>query len=122
MRRLEGQDLVVLRKLGFELAEPHSAAGRDHQLGRLVRDDPRVAARIQHFAEERVTVEVLGPAAAQSNWFSPGCGGPDAVLEFHQTQKRGSSGCGSCPPCTRMRPYSAQRASVGTALPGFSSP
>ncbi len=37
-------------------------------------------------------------------------------------QNRSSPGNGSCPRCTCIRPNSAQRASVGTALPGFSSP
>ena len=37
-------------------------------------------------------------------------------------QKRGRSGCGNWPRCTRMAPNSAQRCNVGTILPGLRSP
>src|SRR5258706_11520501 len=43
-----------------------------------------------------------------------------ALVGMHP--KCGSPGCGKAPPFTRIAPYSAQRCSVGTALPGFKSP
>src|SRR5580704_18067058 len=54
--------------------------------------------------------------ARESNlgWLAPSLVAP--------VQNRGSSGCGALAACTCIAPNSAQRARVGTALPGFSRP
>src|SRR5580765_6608101 len=118
MRRLERQELVLLAENFFQVGKRSAASRRDHQLGRLVADDAGVAARVEHLTARRITVEVLAAAAAQAQRL-PALGGiPDLLLEGFD-QKRGSSACGSLPPCTCIRPNSAQRARVGTALPGL---
>src|SRR5687767_4640690 len=122
MRRLERQALAVRLQRRFDLGERSAAARRQHELARLVGDDARVAARIEELAARRVAVEVLAAAAAQEERRRLSRRRADALLELGQAQNRGSSGCAVFPPCTRMRPYSAQRASVGTALPGLSRP
>ena len=45
-----------------------------------------------------------------------------ARAAVERSRNRGSSGNFSCPRCTCIEPNSAQRCSVGTALPGFSRP
>src|SRR5690349_10055572 len=122
MRRLERQALAALGESLLDLGECGAAARRHHELARLVIDDAGIGACIDDFAARRVAVEVLAAAAAQSQR-EPSIGGvADPVAESLERQKRGSSGCGSLPPWTCMRPYSAQRASVGTAFPGLSKP
>src|SRR5262249_43605401 len=121
MRRLERQELVVLPERLLEIDERSAAARGHHQLGRLVADDAGIAARVEDLAARRVAVEVLAAAAAQAERGAARRGLANPFLE-DLDQKRGSSGCGSLPPCTCMRPYSAQRARVGTALPGLSRP
>ncbi len=60
-------------------------------------------------AQRRLSLQRIGHLLAQRL---------AAVAVRHQ--KRSSSGNGSRPPCTCIPPSSAQRASVGTALPGLS--
>src|SRR5205814_8491108 len=81
-----------------------------------------VAARIEQLAARRVAVEVLAAAAAQLQRCFPLGGIADPFADVLESQNRGSSACASAPPRTCMRPYSEQRASVGTALPGLSRP
>src|SRR5262249_43742004 len=117
VRRLEREALPVLLENFFQLGEERSAACRDDELGRLIAPYSRVAAGVEKLAARLVAVEVLAAAAAQAQRRLVLGGFPDTVLKRCEIQKRGSSGCGSLPPRTCMRPYSAQRASVGTALP-----
>src|SRR5687767_4508928 len=121
MRRLERQALAVRLQCALKLGERRAAARRHDQLGRLVIDDAGVAARVEHLAARRVAVEILGAAAAQAQGAAERRSFANRLGEGFD-QKRASSGCGSTPRCTRMRPYSAQRASVGMALPGLSRP
>ena len=118
----EKQALPVVAQAFLELGKRSAATGGDDELGGFIGHDAGVATRVEDLSLERVAVEILGAAAAQAQRLLPSGCGPDPVLELLDRQKRGSSGCGSLPPCTRMRPYSAQRASVGTALPGLSRP
>src|SRR6185295_693912 len=121
MRRIEGQELIFFLENFFQVEKRSAAPGRDHQLGRVVADDPGIAARIENLAARHVAVEVLAAATAQAQRHATRRGLANPLLE-ELGQKRGRSACGNLPPCTCIRPYSAQRASVGTALPGLSSP
>src|SRR5258708_1437454 len=122
MRRFEGQTLPGFVKKLLQLGKRGAAARRDHELGRLVADEAGMGAGVEQLAARLVAVEILGSAAAQPQGRAMGGCLPDSPLEIGEGQNRGSSACGSLPPLTRMRPYSAQRASVGTALPGLSRP
>src|SRR5262249_50982509 len=121
VRRLERQALVVLLQRLLDFDQRSTAACRNDELRRLIAHDSRVAAGVEKLAARLVAVEVLAAAAAQAQRRIALVGFPDTVLKLCEIQKRGSSGCGSLPPRTCMRPYSAQRASVGTAFPGLSS-
>src|SRR5690606_18491653 len=101
----------------LELAERGSAARGEDELRRLVGHDAGVAAGVEDLALGRVAIEVLGAAAPHAQRAPARRGLADAFLERFEAQNRGSSGCGSAPPRTCMAPYSAQRTSVGTALP-----
>src|SRR5262249_21263049 len=120
VRRLERQALAFLPEGGFHFSGRRAAARGQHQLARLVVDDAGVATRVEQLAARFVAVEVLAAAAAQPQRRGARGRRADLVLQCRGRQKRASSGCGSAPPWTCMRPYSAQRASVGTALPGLS--
>ena len=68
-----------------------------------------------------------GVAAVDAQRFLAGRGSADAVAKGVERgvecgHRRSISGKRVCPACTCSRPYSAQRCSVGTALPGFSRP
>src|SRR5439155_19513229 len=102
--------------------ELRAATRGEHELARLVVDDAGVGARVEQLAARLVAVEVLAAAAAETQRETPIGGVADPLAESLQAQNRGSSGCGAAPRRTCLRPYSAQRASVGTALPGLSSP
>ena len=93
----------------------------------LVVDDAGIAARIEQVAAQRFAVEILRAGATQTQRRVVRMRRDDAVAQYrrarvHRVQNRGSSANGNAPPCTCMRPYSAQRASVGIALPGLSRP
>ncbi|ABA49505.1 hypothetical protein BURPS1710b_3344 [Burkholderia pseudomallei 1710b] len=160
MRRLERQHLAALGERRLELGERRARARGDDELGRVVRHDAVMRARIEDFPVERLAVPVLRAAAAYAQRAAARRGVADArgpacddVVLFHgvvfrcsfrsilpgrrdrtvgpnpydplgaraRRQKRGRSGCGSSPPRTCIRPYSAQRARVGMPLSGFSS-
>src|SRR6185369_17611180 len=104
----------------FDVEKRSAAPCGDDQLGRLVADDAGIAPGVEDLAARRVAVEVLAAAAQAQRRATCRCLANPLLEELGQ--KRGRSACGSLPPCTCMRPYSAQRARVGTALPGLSSP
>src|SRR5690606_14441865 len=99
----------------------------DDQFGRIVADDAAATARIEHVADRLAAVPVLAAAAAYAQRLPLGRGVEDTLAEqiellFHVSpQKRGRSANLSAPRLTCMRPYSAQRCSVGIALVGLSS-
>src|SRR5947207_6946791 len=120
MRRLEGEALALFAKHLLHLGERRAATRGEHELARLVIGDAGIVTRIEHLAARRVAEEALAAATAQLERRAALRREADAILQGGEAQKRGSSACASLPPCTCMRPYSAQRASVGTALPGLS--
>src|SRR5213592_2454507 len=92
MRRLESEHLAALANGRLDLSESCAAAGGDHQLRGLVGDDAIVAARIVNLAFERLAVEVLGAAAAQSELSLRRCRGADLLRpvaqdRFHDQSK-----------------------------------
>jgi len=75
--RLEGEHLAALAHCGFDFCERRAATRRDDELRGLVGDDAGIAASVEHFAFERLAVEVLGAAAAQAQRRLPRCGPAD---------------------------------------------
>src|SRR6185312_1893894 len=98
------------------------------QLARLVGDDARVGAHLQHRAVALSrAVEILRPAAAD---VQRGAAFRVPAHELAESgdevvghgQNLGMSGRGTAPPRTRIPLHSVQRRSVGTALPGLRMP
>ena len=130
VRRLEGEALAVLGELRLERRASAMPAGAvtTSSVGSCSAA-PTSAAQRRAVAERRLAVEVLAAAAADAS------GATGRVRVAHAlddrrdgggprpgAQKRGSSGNASRPRLTCMRPYSAQRTSVGITLPGLSRP
>ncbi len=81
-------------------------------------DAPIPHREVRHETRERVSWSKRKTASfAQRVEKAQGC-----AFSTIMTQYRSSSGNGTAPPCTCIPPISEQRDSVGTALPGFSSP
>ena len=121
--RLERQQLPLLRQSRFNLGQRRAAAGRDIEFGRFVSHNAAVSADIEEFPGQHPAIEILAAGAANTQGGLAVVRRPDCLndlVECHQ--KRSSSGNLSWPRCTCMRPYSAQRCRLGTALPGLSSP
>jgi hypothetical protein len=121
MRRLEDQALPLLGERCRQFAQARSGTRGHHQFGRLVGDDPAVGGDIEPLAGLRTTVETLAAAAtnrqlaARAGRSGNACA-PVVDQCFHQNL--GAVGARA----TRAWVYSRQRASVGTPLPGLSSP
>lgn len=79
MGRLEGQHLIMLGQGRFEFRERRAAARRDDELGRIVRDDAPVGARIEYLSLKGLAVPVLGAGAAQAQRPLVGSGGAYAL-------------------------------------------
>ena len=129
MRRLERQALSLLSERRFELIERGAAARGHDELGRLVARNARQAGHVERLALRRFAVEALRAAAANVERRAALACVADASDQWsersidrrHGHQKRGMSANGSRPRRTCILPPSAQRCSVGIALPGLSS-
>ena len=63
MRRLEGEHLALASERLLDLDQRRAAARGDHQLGGIVVDDAAMRSRVETFADEFLTIEILGAAA-----------------------------------------------------------
>ena len=122
-------------RIALELGERRAGARRDPR-ARSARSStmPRCARVSSSAPTTGLAVEILAAAAADAQR----CVAPRKLrartlldetravsrleIEVASHQKRSSSGKGSAPRCDVHRPNSAQRCSVGTALPGLSRP
>src|SRR6185369_6422025 len=130
MRRLERKHLAALGQRALQLRQRSSSTRRDDRLTGLVCNHTRVAARIENGTGGGIAVEILRATGANSQR-SPlrrslahrlaQSGNSSLSAHLGDHQYRGSSANGSFPELTRMRPYSAQRCSVGITLPGFNN-
>src|SRR4029079_9300330 len=90
----EGQELSLLEKHFMQIRKQGAAARRHDQFGRFVRNDSRMAARLEKLAARRVAVKVLGAAATNAQRCASARGFPAFFLKFFQAQKRGRAARG----------------------------
>ncbi len=129
-RRLEAEHLPAGGQQRLDLGERRAGARGQHQFGGFPRDDAAVRGDVQASRrapgdpwKTRVPPPRMASACRPAHACRDARGNLRAAVAIRgHAQNRSSSGWASAPRCTCMRPNSAQRASVGTALPGFSRP
>src|SRR5207237_603281 len=83
-RGLAAEELPTRAGRGFDLGQGRAATGGEDELRRLVVDDAAESSELEHFAGERLAVEVLGARSLQTQRAARTLGGCDPLTQLTQ--------------------------------------